>query len=191
VGRKLRGCIKRFALCYRIVVLSCLFVSPVCPLCAAGLLRTNGWMDQDESCRACRPRPRSSPAQRSTAPTSAHISCGQMAGFIKMPLGMEVGLSREPRRLCARRGPSLPPKKGAQPPPQFSAHVYCGQRAGCFNMALGMAVSLGPGYIVLYGTQLPSPQRRQMPPIFGPFLLSPNGWMHQAHLLPSQKGQTP
>jgi len=27
-------------------------------------------------------------------------------------------------------GTQLPPKKGAQPPPQFSAHVYCGQTAG-------------------------------------------------------------
>ena len=28
-------------------------------------------------------------------------------------------------------------------------------------------------------TQLPSPKRGQNPPIFGPFLLWPNGWMHQ------------
>ena len=31
-----------------------------------------------------------------------------------------------PRRLCVRWGPSSPPKKGAEPPSQFSAHVYCG-----------------------------------------------------------------
>ena len=29
------------------------------------------------------------------------------------------------------------------------------------------------------GTQLPSPKKWTEPPIFGPFLLSPNGWMHQ------------
>jgi len=29
------------------------------------------------------------------------------------------------------------------------------------------------------GTQLPSPKKGQSPPIFGPFLLSPNGWMDQ------------
>jgi len=47
-------------------------------------------------------------------------------------------------------------------------------------MALGMEVGLGPGHIVLDGDQAPPPQkRRQRPPIFGPFLLWPNSWMHQ------------
>ena len=43
------------------------------------------------------------------------------------------------------------PKKGAEPPPQFSAHVYCGQTAGWIKVALGMEVGLGPGHIVLDG----------------------------------------
>ena len=42
-------------------------------------------------------------------------------------------------------------------------------------MALGMEVGLGPGHIVLDGAQLPSPKKGGRPP----FLLSPNGWMHQ------------
>ena len=46
-------------------------------------------------------------------------------------------------------------------------------------MALGMEVGLGPGHIVVDGNQLPSPKKAAEPPIFGPFLLSPNGWMHQ------------
>ena len=29
------------------------------------------------------------------------------------------------------------------------------------------------------GTQLPSPKKEQRPPVFGPFLLWPNDWMHQ------------
>ena len=29
------------------------------------------------------------------------------------------------------------------------------------------------------GNQLPSPKKGAEPPVFGPFLLSPNGWMHQ------------
>ena len=37
-----------------------------------------------------------------------------------------------------------------------------------------MHVGLGPGHIVLDGTQLPLPKGVQ-PPIFGPYLLQPNG----------------
>jgi len=43
---------------------------------------------------------------------SAHICCGKMAGWIKMPLGMEVGFGPGD---CVRWGPSSP-QKGAQPP---------------------------------------------------------------------------
>ena len=45
-------------------------------------------------------------------------------------------------------------------------------------MKLGMQVGLDPSHIVLVGTQLPSPKVAQ-PPIFGPYLLWPNGWMDQ------------
>jgi len=46
-------------------------------------------------------------------------------------------------------------------------------------MALGMEVGLGPVHIVLYGESAPLLPKGVEPPIFGPFLLSPNGWMHQ------------
>ena len=49
--------------------------------------------------------------------------CGQTAGWIKMPLGMEVGLG--PGHIVLH-GASSP--KGAHP--QFSAHVCCGRTAG-------------------------------------------------------------
>jgi len=42
-----------------------------------------------------------------------------------------------------------------------------------------MEVGLGPGHIVLDGDPAPLPPKGTEPPIFGPFLLSPNGWMHQ------------
>jgi len=45
-------------------------------------------------------------------------------------------------------------------------------------MKLGMQVGLGPGHIVLDGDTLPLPKVAQ-PPIFGPYLLRPNGWMDQ------------
>jgi len=41
---------------------------------------------------------------------SAHICCGQMAGWIKMPLGMEVGLG--PGDLVLDGDPAPPPQKG-------------------------------------------------------------------------------
>ena len=47
-------------------------------------------------------------------------------------------------------------------------------------MALGMEVDLGPGHIVLDGDPAPLRQKGgRGPPIFGQFLLWPNGWMHQ------------
>jgi len=50
------------------------------------------------------------PIKGVTAPQfSAHVYCGQTAGWIKMPLGTKVGL-----------GP-------CHTAPLFSAHVYCGR----------------------------------------------------------------
>jgi len=68
------------------------------------LLWPNGWMDQDgtwhgywpQSRRLCVGwRPSHPPPKGAEPPPqfSAHFCCGQMAGCIKMPLGMEVGLS--------------------------------------------------------------------------------------------------
>jgi len=102
--------------------------------------------------------------QRGTAPQfSAHICCGQMAGRIKMPLGMEVSLGPGDfvfRRLCVRWGSSsILPKK--EQSPQFSAYVYCGQTARWIKMTLGMEVGLGPGHTVLDGD--PTPPKRAHP----------------------------
>jgi len=77
-------------------------------------------------------------------------------------------------------GTQLPPfQKGGGPPPKFSAHVYCGQTAGWFKMAFGMEVGSGPGYIVLDGDPAHLSKKGENSLIFGPFLLWPNGWMHQ------------
>ena len=77
---------------------------------------------------------------------SAHLYRGQTAGWIKLVLGMEVGLSPGDFVLD---GDPAPPQKGAEPPPKFSAHFYCDQTAGCIRMPLGMVVDLGPGDFVL------------------------------------------
>jgi len=71
-----------------------------------------------------------------------------MAAWIKMPLGMELGLS--PGDFVLDGGPSLPsPKRGQSHPPQFSAHFYCGQTAACIKMPLGVEVGLSPRDFVL------------------------------------------
>jgi len=75
-----------------------------------------------------------------------------MAGWIKLQLGMEVGLGPDD---CVR-DPASPLQKGAHP--QFLAHVYCGQTARWIKMALGIDVGLGPGHIVLDGDPALSPQ---------------------------------
>ena len=72
-----------------------------------------------------------------------------------------------------------PPQKGGGAP-KFAAHVYCGQTAGWIKMALGMEVGLSPGDFVLDGDPALSQKGGRAPsPITGPFLLWPNGWMHQ------------
>jgi len=92
-----------------------------------------------------------------------------------------------PRPDCVRwdpapqkRGHSSPqfsdaapfPKKGHSSP-QFSAHVCCGQTAGWIKMPLGT------DHIVLHGDLAPPKRVHSSPPIFGPCVLWPNGWIDQ------------
>ena len=80
-------------------------------------------MDQDETWRAGRPRPwlhcvrwgpSSPPLKRHSPQFPAHICCGQMAGWIKMPLGREVALG--PSDIVLDGDPAPPPQKGTEPP---------------------------------------------------------------------------
>jgi len=73
--------------------------------------------------------------------------------------------------------PALPPQRGTTP--QFSAHICCRQMAGWIKMQLGMEVGLGPGDFLLDGDPSPPPKKGAEPPLFGPCLLWPNGWMDQ------------
>jgi len=53
----------------------------------------------------------------------AHVCCGETAGWIKMPLGTEVGLCLGDVVLDEDLAP---PKRGTAAP-YFLAHVCCGQ----------------------------------------------------------------
>jgi len=59
--------------------------------------------------------------------------------------------------------------------------VHCGQTVGRIKMKLGVQVGLGPGHIALDGDPAPPPPKGQRgtAPIFGPYLLRPNGCMDQ------------
>ena len=83
-----------------------------------------------------------------------------------------------PRGLYVRWGPSPLPKMGRSPLSQISAHVYCRKTAGWIKMPLGTEVGHSDD-VVLDRDPAPLPQKRAGPPIFGPWLLWPNGWMDQ------------
>jgi len=113
--------------------------------------------------------------KRGTAPPIlAHVYSGQTVGWIKMKLGMEVGLGAGHTVLDG--DPASPPQKGHIP--QFLAHLVHGQMAGWLKMPLGTEVGLGPGNIALDGDPAP-PKRGHSTPLFGPCLLWANGWMDE------------
>jgi len=76
-----------------------------------------------------------------------------MAGWIKMPLGMEVSLS--PGDFVLDGDPDTLPKMGAErPSPVFSPFLLWSNgcnTAACIKMSLGMEVGLSPGDFVLDG----------------------------------------
>ena len=94
------------------------------------LLRPNGCRDQDATWYGCRTQPmrlcvrwgpRSPlPKRGGRSPSrkfSAHVYCGQTAGWIKMPLGTKVGLSPGDSVLGTQLPP--PPTTGAQQTSSF------------------------------------------------------------------------
>jgi len=163
-------------------VLSVCRLSVCLSVCDVRALWPNGYTDQDETWHAGRPRPghivldgdRALPPPKGHPQFSAHICCGQMAGWIKMPLGMEEKLGPGDAVLD---GDAAPPsqKGGAAPSPIFGpcplwpngwmyqdgtwhrsglwSRLHCArlgprsppQTAGCINkMPLGMEVGLSP-----------------------------------------------
>ena len=125
-------------------------------------------MDQDETWCAVRPQLRphcvswgpKSPSPKGVQPLprfSAHVYCGQMAGWIKMSLSTEVGLGPVDIVL---NGDSAPYEKRVGTEPPILAHVYCGQTVRWIKMPLGTEIELGSGHIVFDGDQVPPPLRK-------------------------------
>jgi len=81
-----------------------------------------------------------------------------MAAWIKMPLGMEVGLG--PGDFVLNGDPA--------PPQKFSAHVYCGQTAGWITITLRMELGLSPGDFVRWGASPLSAKRGRSTQNFRP-----------------------
>ena len=86
------------------------------------LLWSNGWMHQDANWYGARPRPGDivldgdpdCPSRKGySLQFSAHVYCGQTAGWIKMPLGTEVGLG--PGDIVLDGAQLIPPKRGTPP----------------------------------------------------------------------------
>jgi len=96
-----------------------------------------------------------------------------------MKLGMQVGLG--PGYIVLDGDPATLLQRGTAPHPNFSAHICCGQMAAWIKISLDSELGLGPGDFVLDGDPSPLPQKgaESPSPIFGPFLLWPNGWIHQ------------
>jgi len=89
------------------------------PLFDPCLLWWNGWMNQDATWYRGRPWPRlqcvrwgpTFPQKGHTLHKfSAHVWCGQTAGWIEIPLGMEVGLG--PGDIVLDGDPARPPPHG-------------------------------------------------------------------------------
>jgi len=126
------------------------------PIFGPYLLWPNGSMDQGaRPKRHCVRWGPSSPPQKGdrASPNFWPLSCGQTAAWIKMPLGMAVGLG--PGHIVLDE---VLPKKEHRAP-QFSAHVYCGQTAAWIKMPLGVKVGLVPRYIVLDGDPASLPKK--------------------------------
>ena len=110
----------------------CLSVLSVCDVRA---LWPNGWTDQDETWHAGRPRPwrhcvrwePSSPSPKGHSPQfSAHNCWGQMDAWIKMSLGMELGLG--PGDFVLNWDPAPPPQKGERSSPIFRSVFIVAKR---------------------------------------------------------------
>jgi len=92
-----------------------------------------------------------SPSQKGHKPQfSAHVCCGQTAGWIKIPLGTEVGLG--PGEIVLDGDPAPLQKRGTAAPILFGSCLLW-PTAVWIKMPLGTEIGLGPCQIVLDGNR--------------------------------------
>jgi len=118
------------------------------PIFGPSLLWPNGYMDQDatwyggrswptQHCVRCGPSYPQKKGHTHPFTILARVYCGQMAGWVKTPLGTAVDLV--PDHIVLNGVPASSRRKGTAAP-LFSAHVYCGHGrpsqlllSSCFN----------------------------------------------------------
>ena len=129
-------------------------------------------MDQDGTWRGCRPQPRpycvrwgpSFPSPKGAhTPIFPHVCCGQMAEWIKMPLGTEVGLG--PDHIMLDGDPAPPPPKGAQHSPHFSAMSVVTKHLEVSRCHLARRQTSAQITLCYMGTLLPPQKGAQQPPL--------------------------
>jgi len=89
------------------------------------------------------------------------VYCGQMVGWIKMKLGMSVGLG--PGHTVLDWDPAEIPSSKRGRSPQFSTDICCGEMAGWIKMPLGREVGLSLSDIVLDGDPATPPPKGAEP----------------------------
>ena len=94
------------------------------------------------------------------------VYCSQTVGWIRMALGVEIGLGLGD--IVLDWDPAAPPPQNGGTTHQFLAHVSCGHMAGWIKMPLGTEVGLVPDSIVLDSNSAPPWKGAQQPPLFGP-----------------------
>ena len=177
-----RPFVKRFALCYRTVVLSCLSVCLFVTFVHCG--QTVGRIKMKLGTQVGL-GPGHIVLDRDPAPPPPMGHSPPIFGpYLLPPNGCMArhvtwyGARPRPRPLCARWGPRSPPQKGGGAP-KFSTNVYCVQTAGWIRMVLGTEVGLSLGDIVLNGDPA-TPEKGTAPPNFWPVsVVAKRGWMDQ------------
>jgi len=116
----------------------------------------------------------SSPSPKGHSPQfSAHICYGQMAGCIKIPLGMEVGLGQGDFVLDGN--PASPPQKGGRAPPIFGPCILWPNSWMDQDDIWHGGGPWSRRHCVRWGPSVPPQQGGTAPPpIFGQCILWPN-----------------
>jgi len=100
-----------------------------------------------------------------------------MAGWIEMPLGMEVGLS--PGDFVLDGDPASPPQKGGGAPSPIFGQCLWWPNGWMDQGGIGMEVGLGPGHIVPDGDPAHLPKKgTELPNFSAHFYYGQTAWCH-------------